>query len=253
MVKHKIFSVERDIDIPENVFPTDSELSSMEGILPGCEHGWFDSVVDGAKLHYRKFLPKGKPKAIIIFSHGISTHCGKAFVLKDGRKLNTALKVDMCMKEGYALYGFDLYGHGYSEGTRFLIPGSWKNNMKDYINFCNLVASQHDDSTPLFLMGESYGCTLTIHVAKYFQENPSSGPKSFDSVILTAPAIIGDLPPYPVYLILRYALAPMWPKWRPSFMPNTVSPDRVSGGFLCKIIISFSIRSNHLTFAIPFP
>jgi alpha-beta hydrolase superfamily lysophospholipase len=126
------------------------------------------------------------------FSH--VSHGGKACVLKDGRKLNTSLVADTFMKEGYAFYAFDLYGHGFSEGTRLLIPGTWKTNFDDYRHFCNLVASLHDDNIPLFLMGESYGCTLTIHVAKHFQENPSSGPKSFDSIILTAPAIIGDLP-----------------------------------------------------------
>jgi hypothetical protein len=73
MVKHKIFGVERDIDIPSDVFPTESEMAKLEDCMPGCKHGWFDSVVDGAKLHYRKWLPKGKPKAIVIFMHGIST------------------------------------------------------------------------------------------------------------------------------------------------------------------------------------
>ena len=68
MVLHHVFGVERDIDIYENDFPTPAELEDMEDRLPGCQHGWFDSVSsnnkeqgDALKLHYRKFLPK-KPK-----------------------------------------------------------------------------------------------------------------------------------------------------------------------------------------------
>ena len=229
MVTHKVFGVERDIDIPADTFPTDDELKALECTMPGCEHGWFDSVVDAAKLHYRKWVPsqQTKPAAIIIFMHGISTHAGKAFVLKDGRKINLALQAEAALQEGYATYAYDLYGHGFSEGKRFYIPECWENNLKDYVNFIHLVASKHDDDIPIFLMGESYGCTLTIHAAKQFQDNPSSGPKNFDSIILTAPAIIGDLPPYPVYFLLRYVLAPRYPKWRPFFMPNPISADRI--------------------------
>ena len=57
MVKHTVFGVERDIDIYQDVFPTPEELEDMESRLPGCEHGWFDSVTTPLKLHYRKFLP----------------------------------------------------------------------------------------------------------------------------------------------------------------------------------------------------
>lgn len=164
--------------------------------------------------------------------HGISTHSGKALRMPPppppaSRPLNTALLADALTKQGFALYAFDLYGHGFSEGTRFLIPQSWETNLQDYRRFCHLVASQHDASLPLFLMGESYGCTLTIHLARHFQDHPESAPPNFDSIILTAPAIIGDLPPLPVVWTLRYLLTPLFPTWRPFFMPNPVSADRI--------------------------
>jgi hypothetical protein len=97
MVKHQIFGVERDIDIPADVFPTENELKEMEDLFAGVksEHGWFDSCHGGAKLHYQKWLPAGKPKAIIIYMHGIQTNAGKGFQLKEsGRKVNTPLMVD---------------------------------------------------------------------------------------------------------------------------------------------------------------
>jgi hypothetical protein len=97
MVKHEIFGVQRDIDIPAAVFPTQDELEELEDVFAGVqsEHGWFDSCYKGAKLHYQKWLPAGKPKAIIVFMHGIQTNAAKGFTLKgSGRKVNTPLLVD---------------------------------------------------------------------------------------------------------------------------------------------------------------
>jgi alpha-beta hydrolase superfamily lysophospholipase len=249
MPKYKIFGAEPDIEIPKDCFIKDDELEAMEATMPGCEHGWFHSVYQGAKLHYRKWLPSNasKPKGIVVHMHGISASCGRGLIVMgdanananhdhDGnhdnhanhRKINTALEVQVLVEEhGYALYAFEQYGHGYSEGTRFLIPQTWQNNLQDYVNFCNLVADEHDKDIPFFLQGESYGGSLTIHAAKQFQEDPASGPSNFDSILLVAPAIEGDLPPTPVYQILRYGLAPMFPTWTPFFMPNPISPDRI--------------------------
>jgi alpha-beta hydrolase superfamily lysophospholipase len=135
--------------------------------------------------------------------------------------------VDACKKENMAVYMPDMYGHGYSEGTRFLIPVTWKNNLQDLLHFVDLVAKEQGDSVPLFVMGESYGGTLTLHAAKYYQDNPEAAPKSFKGILLTGPAIVGDLPPAPVVFVLRYLLAPYFPAWTPFFMPNPVSPERI--------------------------
>jgi hypothetical protein len=102
MVKHQIFGVERDIDIPADVFPTANELQEFDDLFAGVntEHGWFDSCYGGAKLHYQKWLPGAaggtKPKAIIIYMHGIQSNAVKGFTLEggSGRKVNTPLLVD---------------------------------------------------------------------------------------------------------------------------------------------------------------
>ena len=93
MVLHKVFGVERDIDIDVNAFPTLTELEELEAPLGKHEHGWFDSCIlldNGvpAKLHYRCFLPTKsiiigkKPKAIVIYLHGgmLSIGCTPSFV-----------------------------------------------------------------------------------------------------------------------------------------------------------------------------
>jgi alpha-beta hydrolase superfamily lysophospholipase len=205
MVQRKIFGVERNIEIPDDVFPTAEELETMEGYLgPNSEHGWFDSNYKSAKLHYRKWLPDKKPRAIIVYAHGIQSHIGSAHVFPDGRKINAALRVEAFNKAGFAVYGHDIYGHGFSEGKRWFIPESYKTtNLKDYCKFVNLVANENDDDVPIFLMGESYGSCLSIHLARQFQDMPETGPKNFDSVVLTAAAIDADLPPFPVRFVLQ--------------------------------------------------
>lgn len=213
-----VFGVEANIDLPEVLTEKELEELGLDGqkILPGCQHGWFESSVEGgAKLHYRKFLPKkGKPKAIVVFAHGIHAHGGHGVVMDDGRKLNMSLMVEQCMSEGFALYSFDYYGHGYSEGTRFLVPG-WEKNLKDLLNFVELATAEHDSQLPCFLWGESYGGCLAIHATRSYQNNPETAPKNFKGVLLQAPAIIGDLPPYPVVFVLRNLLAPYFPRWTP--------------------------------------
>lgn len=228
VTEKSVFGVERAVDIPDDVFLSEHERAKMEEAMPPCEHGWFESSYNSDhQLHYRKWLPSTsvKPKAVVIFMHGIQTHSGKADILSSGRKINVGLQAEMLLNEGMALFAFDMYGHGYSEGKRFWIP-SWENNKSDLINFVRLVQKQVDESIPIFLMGESYGCTLTIMAARHFQDHPFEAPKNLDSIILNAPAIIGDIPPRPVLAILVF-LAKRYPRWRPFFMINPVSPDRI--------------------------
>jgi alpha-beta hydrolase superfamily lysophospholipase len=275
-----------------------------------CDHGWFESSYQSAKLHYRKWLPAPpptttttttpttstappSPRAIVIFMHGISTHSGKAFVRPppddDGagkvddanqsrRCWGVALLAEVLMQHNVAVYAFDLYGHGLSEGERYWIPNSWTTNRDDYITFCRLVAAAHPHVPILYVLvvimslgvcgkllvhcyyvrgarssltefhthcletyindlarptkcydslaGESYGGTLTLHVARYFQQQPNDNNKLVDSIMLLAPAIIGDISPSPIYELLVF-LAGYFPKWRPFFMPNPVSPHRI--------------------------
>lgn len=224
----RIFGVDRAIDIPPDVFPSETKLAELEHGMEDCEHLWFDSCYEGAKLHYRKWLPKGgkKPKGIVIWLHGIAAHSGRALVTTEKRKLGMALQSDAWTKEGYAFYAFDQYGHGYSEGIRWFVP-NYEVNRDDIIAFTKLVAAEHNENTPLILTAESYGGCLALHVASYFRNNPTEKPKGFDSIILQAPAIIPpDLPPKILEMALR-KLASYYPTWIPFFMPNPVSTSRI--------------------------
>ena len=173
-------------------------------------------------------------------------HGGEGFQLSDGRKTNVALLAQVYRDVNQmAFYSFDLYGHGYSEGTRFFIP-SWEENLQDYLNFIHMISTQHqpDNNIPIFLFGQSYGGNLTLHAARHIQENPylllgesvassttssskNNNNKRLAGLLLASPAIMGNLPPPPVYFCLRYILAPLYPKWTPFFMPNPIGAERV--------------------------
>jgi acylglycerol lipase len=134
--------------------------------------------------------------------------------------------VETFTKLGLVVYARDMYGHGFSEGTRFYIP-DWIETRDDAINFCTLVTKAYPNDIPLFLSGESIGGCFTILMSRYFQDHPDVAPVNFDSSLLICPAIEVDVPPFPVYQLLRYVLSPIRPKWRPFFMPNTISPERI--------------------------
>ena len=228
MVLHNVFGVERDIDIAANVFPSEKELAQLEAPLGEHEHGWFDSSTRPAKLHTRAFLPPGDklPKAVVVFLCGVTAHSGEAFETADGRKTCMALIRQVFNAANIAVHSFDYYGHGYSEGSRFFIP-SYEANVQDSLTFIRAVDERYDGKVPVFIMGISYGGNMAIQTSRRIQNDPSLGPKQFVGAILWCPAVIGDLPPWPVVYTLRYFLAPLFPKWIPFFMPNPISADRI--------------------------
>lgn len=227
MVLHKVFGVERDIDISATAFPSEEELAKLEAPLGEHQHGWFTSCTDGAQLHTRAFLPpKNKPKAVVIFLCGVEAHSGEAFECKDGRKTSVALIREVFNAADIAVHSFDYFGHGYSEGTRFLVP-AYEDTVTDCLTFIQSVDETYKGELPVFIMGISYGGNLTIQTSRRIQDNPKLGPKTFGGAILWCPAVIGDLPPWPITYMLRYILAPLFPTWVPFFMPNPVSAERI--------------------------
>jgi len=207
----------------------ENEIKSLDELLSNPLHG-FHETCTGEKMHYLKYLPEAqtKPKAICVWQHGIGGCSEKGLKLADGNYLGIPLLARMLMENGFALYAPDMLGHGFSEGCRFYIPnGQWSVNRDGLEKFARFAASEHDDNTPLFLMGESYGACLVIHVARMWQNNPKEAPSGFRGFCIVAPAIVGDLPPAIVVFILRNIFAPILPKWRPFFMPHPVNPDRI--------------------------
>jgi len=190
MSKCTLWGKEVLLDIPPEVFPSQEERNARDDMFPNCEHGWFTSPCNGAQLHYLICRPPSNPKGIVVFAHGLQGQSARGFVLQNGRKVAIAYLAEQLNQAGYALYALDALGHGFSEGKRFYIE-RWQDNRSDLEQFAQMVAKQHE-SVPLFLMGESYGGCLTLHVASLW-EDKEKAPKNYEGIVLMAPAIIGDL------------------------------------------------------------
>lgn len=227
MVNYTLWDTEVDLDLDKENFPSPEQLKSIDAICGNPEHFFFQTK-RGDKLHCCKHLPSTTPRGVIIWQHGIQAWTGNTFEFPNGEKVNKSLLADMFVKAGFAMYSMDLLGHGYSEGLRFYIPnGDWTIHLEELREFTELVNSEMSASTPFFLMGESYGACLAIHLARQLQNQAPNSPRNFKGVAVLCPAIIGDLPPAPVVFILRNIIAPLFPESSPFFMPHPISPHRI--------------------------
>lgn len=103
---------------------------------------------EGLELFWRGWVPEA-PVAVLLFVHGLAEH--------SGRYERTARHF---AGRGLACYGFDLRGHGLSEGHRVHV-----NRFEDYLAdldlVLDLVRARHP-ALPLFLVGHSMGGTIVI-------------------------------------------------------------------------------------------
>lgn len=223
MLRCTLWNTEVELTIPS--LPSKEVLAEMDEHASDPNHGFFPTPY--GKLHYRQYLPDGEVKAVCIWQHGIGGHSGNVCKMSEDDFTNIGLLARRFKAAGYALYAPDMLGHGFSEGKRFYIPnGNYSVNRDGLESFAKFAGEQHT-GIPMFLMGDSYGGCLALHVAKMWQDNPLEAPDNFKGICLNAPAIIGDLPSLPVVLFLRYILAPLMPETTPFFMPQPVSPDRI--------------------------
>jgi acylglycerol lipase len=117
-------------------------------IMETLEWNWKSS--DGLEMYSRGWLPKGKPKAVVVLVHGLGEHVGRY------EHVGAALA-----GKGYALLGFDLRGHGKSGGPRGHAP-SFESFMSD-IDLMFAQASSRYPGTPQFIYGHSLGGILVLN------------------------------------------------------------------------------------------
>ena len=116
---------------------------------------------DGLELYYQAWRPEGEPKAILAIVHGYGEH--------SGRYLNVA---NYFVPRGYALYAYDLRGHGRSSGQRGHI-NRFAEYLADTDTFLKLV-HQREPGGRVFLVGHSLGGLIG---AAYAIDHPSECPK----------------------------------------------------------------------------
>ena len=96
------------------------------------------------KLFARSWHPDGAPRSIVILVHGWKSHSG--LYEWAAQQLSQA---------GSAVYGFDLRGHGRSEGERYHVD-AFDDYVADLERFVALARSREPE-LPLFLLGHSAG------------------------------------------------------------------------------------------------
>ncbi|MBN1977983.1 MAG: lysophospholipase [Anaerolineae bacterium] len=97
-----------------------------------------------ANIYYQAWLPEGDAKGVLLVIHGLGEH--------SGRYMNV---VDHFVPLGYAIYGFDLVGHGKSEGAREVVE-----RFTDYTDTLTIyygMVKGWQAASPIFLLGHSMG------------------------------------------------------------------------------------------------
>lgn len=137
-------------------------MEHQEGTLHGA---------GGLDLYYQAWHPADTPRATVAVVHGILEHSGRYGNL-----------VDHLVPHGYALYSFDLRGHGKSGGLRGHMT-RWTEIQEDVGRFLRFVRGKEPDR-PLFLLGHSLGGLIVLN---YVLHHPQTD--RLAGVIASSPAL----------------------------------------------------------------
>jgi len=158
-------------------------MKHMEGRFSG-----FDKL----NLYYQSWQPDKEIQAIVAMVHGLGGHSSLFHPA-----------VQYLVPQGYAVYAFDLRGHGQSPGQRGHV-NSWAEFRQDLHLFLQQIHQQHS-SYPCFLWGHSLGGTIALDYAL-------RSPDLLRGLIVTAPAL-GKVQISPVKLALGYTLSRIVPRF----------------------------------------
>lgn len=138
------------------------------------ETGMF-SGVHGTRLFEQSWHPAGEPRGVLVIHHGLKSHS------EHYAELATRL-VDV----GFAVYAYDMRGHGRSAGRRASLD-DFEDLAADLASFVSRVRAR-EGQAPIFVMGHSVGgAVVTLYTVEY--QPPISG------LIVLAPAIRIDRSP----------------------------------------------------------
>lgn len=110
---------------------------------------WKWKSFDNLEMYSRSWVPENKPKAVVCLVHGLGEHIGRYEHVAQA-----------FTREGYALAGFDLRGHGNSEGPRGHTP-SPDGFFNDIDKFFTEVDKRFA-GMPKFLYGHSLGAMIVL-------------------------------------------------------------------------------------------
>jgi len=112
------------------------------------EFGW--QSVDGLRLFARNWQPAGDPCGVVCLVHGLGEHCGRYSHVAEN-----------FVKSGYAFAGFDLRGHGRSDGQRGHAPsyGALLDDVSLFLHHVSVIFP----GVPRFLYGHSLGGGVALN------------------------------------------------------------------------------------------
>jgi alpha-beta hydrolase superfamily lysophospholipase len=137
---------------------------------------WTFAGDGGVTLFARAWRPaEGEPRGVLVVMHGLRDHGGRY-----------AGVAERATRRGYAVYAFDLRGHGRSAGRRVTIDG-FDQYVADLDTFVTAVRGK-EPGRPVFVLGHSMGGAIVTLWAVTRQPDVAG-------VITSAPALRLDLPP----------------------------------------------------------
>lgn len=146
---------------------------------------------DGQKLFTQRWLPDAAPRAIIVITHGIGEHSTRY-----------ARHAEFFTPHGYAVYTYDLRGHGQTPGPRGAVR-SHDDLLSDL--HAQVAAARADyPTTPIFVFGHSLGGNITLHYAL-------KHPQGLTGVVASSPWLKLAFPPAPHLLLLAKLLKGIYP------------------------------------------
>jgi alpha-beta hydrolase superfamily lysophospholipase len=161
---------------------------------------------DGDNLAVQDWpLPDGIPlRGVVVLVHGLGEHAGRYDHV--ARRLNAS---------GFAVRGYDQYGHGESGGVRGALPVTSR-FVDDLTDIVDSARTRIDDATPLLLLGHSMGGL----VASCFVAQQR---RRVDGLILSSPALDPGLSAF------QRMLLAVLPRLAPNFtVGNGLDPDLIS-------------------------
>lgn len=181
------------------------------------------------KIHIRTTWPKGDVRGVVFYVHGYNSHISRPA----HRHISAVLA-----SGGFGYCGIDLYGHGYSDGSRGVVDAPvnivesvveaisaiYANSTSSINCSINFQRTKIQPETPLFLVGQSMGGAVVTLVAKTL--NDHVGHIVVKGIILLCPAIGIPPPPLVVRFILDNLIVPLFPQDSvPSWMSSSLADD----------------------------
>lgn len=129
-------------------------------------------AIDGDNIALQDWpLEPGKPvRAVVILIHGLGEHAGRYEQLAD--RLNDW---------GFAVRGYDQYGHGESGGARGGLPTETR-LLDDLVDIVDSTRARMEPETPLILLGHSLGGLVAARFV-------ALALRPVDGLVLSSPAL----------------------------------------------------------------